>query len=345
MRSSASRLGSRRALRRALLLAALLLASAGCGGSRKSSNTIPDSQLDPASAPAEPVAPAPAEPVAPAEPPPSPPPAGPLQITIEASKATVKLVNAGKGARSKLRLTARAAAKQTVDLLMDAVIEQSPTGQPGEVVTMPTVVLTSTAEVTAVDPEGAATYHAVVDSVDARDRPNQTLPAATVKTRLGSLTGMTIDGAVSASGNTGAATYAIEKPEADTAGAIESLKLMLPTWVLLPAEAVGTGATWEVSVPVEWNGIATTQVTTFKLVKRTAAATTISGETKVTGANQMLQDVEVSEISGSGRVDATFESGKLYPRLKRTISTKVRLKQGTEDVTINMQVGSAFEPK
>ena len=340
MRSSASRLGS--------LLVALLLASAGCGGSSKSSNTIPDSQLDPGGQSADPVAPPPAAtapPEAPAAPAPPPKPAGPLQVTIDASKATLKLVNAGKGARSKLRLTAKAAAKQTVDLLMDAVIEQAPTGQTVQVVTMPTVVLSSTAEVTAVDAEGAATYRAVVDSVDARDRPGQTLPAATVKTRLASLTNMKIDGTVSASGSTGVTTYAIEKPEPDTAGALESLKLMLPTWVLLPAEAIGTGATWEVSVPVEWNGIATTQITTFKLVKRTAAAATISGETKVTGANQMLQDVEVSEISGSGRVDATFETGKLYPKLKRTISTKVRLKQGAEDVTINMQVGSAFEPK
>jgi hypothetical protein len=329
------------------LLAAFVLASAGCGGSSKNSNTIPDSQLDPGTgnAPAEPVAPAPIEPATPPSPSSPPPPVGPLQISIDASKATVKLVNAGKGARSKLRLTAKTAAKQTVDLLMDAVIEQAPTGQTVQTVTMPTVVLTGTGEVTAVDGDGVATYHTVVDSVDVRDRPNQTLPAATVKTRLTSLTGMKIDGTVSASGGTGATTYVIEKPEADTAGAVDSLKLMLPTWVALPIEAVGTGATWEVTVPVEWNGIATTQVTTFKLVKRTAAAATISGETRVTGANQMLQDVEVSEISGGGRIDATFEAGKLYPKLKRTISTKVRLKQGSEDVTINMQVGSAFEPK
>lgn len=336
----------------ASLLAALALvttaALGACGGSSKSGDTIPASQLDPGagsgSGTAEPVAPAPAPPP-PEEPPPPPQPLGPITISIEPSKATVKLVSAGKGAKSKLRLSPKPATKQTVDLAMEAVIEQAPTGQPAQIVTMPTVVLTGTGEVTAVDGEGAATYHAVIDAVDARDRPNQTLPAASVKQRLGSLVGMTIDGTVTATGATGATSYIIATPEADTAGAVDSLKLMLPTWSLLPVEAVGTGATWEVTVPVEWNGIATTQVTTFKLVKRTATSAVISGETKVSGANQMLQDVEVSEIGGGGHVDLTFEAGKLYPKQKRTISTKVRLKQGTEDVTINMQVGSSFEPK
>lgn len=328
----------------ASLLAALLLATA-CGGSSKSGNTIPDSQLDPGagsgSGTAEPVVAAPAAPI----PPPAPPPLEPITVSIEASKATVKLVSAGKGAKSKLRLSPKAAAKETVDLAMEAVIEQAPTGQAAQTVTMPTVVLTASGEVTAVDAEGAASYHAVIDAVDARDRPNQTLPAATVKERLGSLVGMSIDGSVGANGAAGATAYVIGKPQADTAGAVDSLKLMLPTWSLLPAEAVGVGATWVVTQPVEWNGIATTQTTTFKLVKRSATSAVISGETKVSGADQMLQDVAVSEITGSGLVDLTFEAGKLYPKQKRTISTKVRLKQGTEDVTINMQVGSSFEPK
>lgn len=321
--------------------------AAGCGGSSPPSNTIPESQLAPdavAPAPeAAPPAPAPeAEPTVPPEP---EEPAGPLQISIEASNATVKLLSAGKGARTPLRFAPKAASKQQVELLMDAVISQSPAGKPGEVVTMPTVVLAGTGEVTAVDKDGVATYHAVIEGVDARDRPAQTLPAAQIKPRLASLTGMKIDGSVSAAGATGVTTYVIENPEESTRGAIDSLRLMLPTWVPLPAEAVGAGAQWQVTAEVLFNGIATTQVTTYKLVSRNARSATISGETKVTGKDQVLNGVQVSQISGEGRVDATFEAGKLYPKLKRTISTKIHLKQGDEDVTIDMQVGSAFEPK
>lgn len=326
-----------------LLALAALLGSA-CGGSGKQSNTIPESQLTPDPAPAtpEPTPPAPAP-----APPPAPPeePAGPLQISIEASNATVKLVSAGKGAKAPLRFAPKAAAKQQVELLMDAVITQTPSGKPPEVVTMPTVVLAGTGEVTAVAADGVATYHAVIDAVDARDRPNQTIPASEIKPRLGSLTGMKIDGTVSAAGATGATTYVIEKPEASTAGAIESLKLMLPTWLPLPAEPVGTGAQWQVTTPVLFNGIATTQVTTYKLVSRNAKGTVISGETKVEGADQAINGVQISKISGSGRVDATFAPGKLYPKLTRTVSTKIHLQQGGEDVEIDMQVGSAFAPK
>jgi hypothetical protein len=325
-------------------LFALCALSAACGGSSKPSNTIPEAQLAPdqTPAPAEPPpAPAPA-----AEPPPAPaPPAGPLQISIEASSATVKLLSPGKGARARLRLSPKAASKQQVDLVMEAVITQTPAGKPAEVVTMPTVVLAGTGEVTAVDKDGVAIYHAVIDAVDARDRPNQTIPASEMKPRLSSLTGMKIDGSVSATGATGATTYVIEQPQESTAGAIDSLKLMLPTWLPLPAEPVGNGAQWEVTAPVLFNGIETTQVTTYKLVARTAKSITISGETKVSGQDQAINGVQIKQISGGGKVEATFEVGKLYPKLKRTVSTTIHLQQGGEDVAIDMQVGSAFEPK
>jgi hypothetical protein len=190
-----------------------------------------------------------------------------------------------------------------------------------------------------------ATFHAVIDRVDARDVPAQKLTPDEIRPYLASLTGMTIDGTVSAAGKAGDTTYAVEKPEPSTREAIESVKLLLPTWVPLPAEPVGTGATWEVSVPVVINSVATTHVTTYKLVSRSAKGMTISGETKVSGADQPLQGAEVSKIAGSGRVDATFEAGKLYPKLKRTSSTKLHLKLGSEEVDIEMNMGSAFAPR
>ncbi|MEZ4363471.1 MAG: hypothetical protein R3B48_25070 [Kofleriaceae bacterium] len=325
---------------------ALLACAVACGGSSGSnSNTIPDSKLDPAAgAPQAEPAP-PTEPAPPAEPAPPPPPAEPVTMVLPAPKTTVKLLSPGKGARAPLRVAPTASSKQQVELIMDATIEQAPVGQQPQTVTMPTVVLSGTGEATAVAADGASTYHTVIDAVDARDRANQSIPPAALKTQISSLLGMTVDGTVTAAGGVGETTYRIEKPEHTTAGALESLKLMLPTWVPLPAVPVGVGARWEVTEESEINGIATTHVTTYKLVSRNKDGATISGETKVTGANQTLQGVEVSEISGSGHVDAVFAPGALYPKLTSTVSTKVRLKQGTEDLTIDMRLGSAFLPK
>jgi hypothetical protein len=326
----------------------LLAIAVSCGGpSKPSSNTVPEGKLDPgaATAPVDATAtPAPAAPAAPAPPPPAAP-TGPIKVAFDASKATVKLINPGKGKRTPLRLAPKAATKQAVELLMDAVIEQGATGQPGQTVTMPTVVLAGTGEVTAVASDGTATYHTVIETVDARTRPDQSLPADAIKAQIISLAGMVIDGSVAPSGLTGTTTYMIEKPTAATAGAIESLKLMLPTWVPLPTQPIGVGAQWQVSSPAEFNGIATTQLTTYKLVARTATAITITGETKVEGGNQSLQGVEVSDISGQGKLEVTIDPSKLYPKMTSTVSTKVRLKQGTEDVTITMQIGSGFAPK
>ena len=104
-------------------------------------------------------------------------------------------------------------------------------------------------------------------------------------------------------------------------------------------------ARWEVSQPVEINNIATVQVTTFTLRGRTGTTMTIAGETKVVGLDQKLGDVQVSDISGQGTVELVVDTAKLYPRMKRTVSTKMRLRQGAEDVTVMMQLGSAFAPK
>jgi hypothetical protein len=334
-------------LRLSAVLASLVCAVACGGSSGSTANTIPDSKLDPAGAGTDtPAAPPPApEEAKPAAPAPPPEPTGPVTVVFEASKPDVKLLSPGKGARAVLRVDAKAASKQQVELVMDATIEQTPAGQPAQTVTMPSVVLRGAGEVTEVAADGVATYRTVIEGVDARAQPKQTIPPEALKAQINSLAGMTIDGTVAAAGSTGATTYKIEKPERGTAGAIESLKLMLPTWVPLPAVPVGVGAQWRVTVPTEINGIATTQTTTYKLVSRSKTSAVISGEIEVSGANQTLQGVEVSEISGAGHLDATFAPGKLYPALKRTVSTKVRLKQGTEDVTIDMRLGSAFEPK
>ena len=338
-------------------LATFLLALAACGGkSKPSDTTIPESKLDSA-APTE-VEDAPAGSggagEAPAgagggsqeelrEQPTTPPP--PVEVTIEASKATIKLLAPGSGKRAPLRLAPASGASQLVDLVMDAVIEQTPAGGSVEKVTMPTVVLTGKGDVKTLATDGVITYQTSITGVDAREAVGQSVAPQAIKAQLTSLVGMVIDGTLSAAALPGATKYTVATPNESTVGAIESVRLMLPTWLPLPTEPVALGARWEVSQPVEINNIATVQVTTFTLRGRTGTTMTIAGETKVVGLDQKLGDVQVSDISGQGTVELVVDTAKLYPRMKRTVSTKMRLRQGAEDVTVMMQLGSAFAPK
>lgn len=325
------------------LFAVLSLALFACGGKSKPDNTIPESKLDPAATPTEPVEPAPPPTTEPTEPAPPPPPTEPVKVTIEASQAKVKLLRPGTGARAVLRVTPAAGSKQNVTLVMDAQIEQGATGQPAQKVVMPSVRLGCAGEVTAVGGDGAITYRTALSSIKAAAVAGQSAEPAEIEQQLTALTGMVIDGALSASSQPGATVYTIDKPNQGTAMAIESLRLMLPTWAPLPTEPIGLGAQWEVSQPVVINNIATTQTTVFTLKGKAGTTATISGEVKVTGAAQKLGDVDVSDITGGGKVELVLDTGKLYPKQKRDVSTKIRLRQGTEDVTVVMSLGSAFE--
>lgn len=323
------------------LFSLLALALLACGGKSKPDNTIPESKLDPAATPTEPVEPA--APAPPAEPPPPPPPAEPVKVTLEASQAKVKLLKPGTGARAVLRVAPGAGSKQNVTLVMDAQIEQGPTGQAGQKVVMPTVRLGCAGEVSAVGGDGALTYRAALTSIKAAAVAGQSAEPAEIEQQLTALTGMVIEGGLSASSLPGATVYTIDKPNQGTAMALESLRLMLPTWAPLPTEPIGLGAQWEVSQPVVINNIATTQTTVFTLKGKAGTTATIAGEVKVSGAAQKLGDVDVSDITGGGKVELVLDTSKLYPKMKRDVSTKIRLRQGAEDVTVVMSLGSAFE--
>lgn len=330
-------------------LAVTLLVLAACGGRSKSSdNTIPESKLtpDPPGDPA-PAEAAPATPPAPAEPqtPPAPMKLEPVSLTLDAVQATVKLTKPGTGKRAPLRLAPAAGAKQEIDLVMEAVIEQAPAGAAAEKVVMPQVVLGGTSEVKTLGSDGLITYHTAITATDARDAAGQTVPPEAIEKQLASINTMVIDGTLSAASLPGTATYHVPTPDPSTAGALDSLHLMLPNWVPLPSEPVALGAQWQVTQPVVINSIATTQVTTYTLRGRSGTVATIAGDIKVTGEQQSLGEVTVSDIGGQGTVELVVDTAKLYPRMKRSVTTTMRLRQGAEDVTVTMQLGSAFQPR
>jgi hypothetical protein len=306
-------------MRRSFLV--LVLAAAACGGKQKST-TPPPPLPDPVAEAPKPEEPKEAEPKEPEKP---KVPEGPVEITLPAPKVTVKLVTAGKGKKAAIKHTSKAGDKQAIELAMDFAGKQTAPPELGGSTEQvaPTVVLSADVESKEIATDGATKFHLTISGVDARDVKGADKTGAEFKTELVSLTGATIAGAVHANGSMSDLTLRVEKPDVYTLGAMGLLKLsLMPMWPVLPSEAIGTGAKWQVTITTKVaDRLEVIQTTDYELVSKKGKAWTIKGTTKVSGTEQDIEGAKFGAIGGSGSTEATINEGALLPAGKQSVKT------------------------
>ncbi|MBA3461585.1 MAG: hypothetical protein H0T46_16605 [Deltaproteobacteria bacterium] len=320
----------------------LFVAAAACGGTKASPTTVP-------LPPDKPAEPAP-QPVAEVKQPPQEPPQAlpPVEITLPASKVTVKLVSPGKGKREALRYTTKAGDKQQVELALDFAATQTETGKAPADQIVPTIVLAGEAETKSIDKDGNAAYALTVSSTDARDVKGSDLPAEKFKIVLSSLAGLVISSSVAKNGAAGDVAMKIEKPNEMTPGALELISMTLPQFPLLPAEPIAVGAKWQATTMAKLAGkLDVTQVTDYELVAHSGKTWTIKGTTKVTGTDQDVGGgAKITSIKGSGTSEATLADGTLYPTTKSSLATQFTASNPKEgEIQFALKVGGAVTPK
>lgn len=322
---------------------ALLVALAACSKQKP----VPIAPLPPDKPEPLPVAKAPdPEPAKPSEPDPAAPrvPAGPLEITLPSAKYTVKLVSAGKGAKTPLRYLAKQGTKQQVELALDWAQTQSEAGKKPQPIVMPTIVLSGQAETTAVDKD-VATNVLTIASTDARDVAGAAVPADKFKTLLTSLAGMVITSTV-APGGAGDTTLRIDKPNEYTGDALQIVALTIPSFPALPAEPIGLGAKWQATSAFRLAGkVEMTQQTDYEVTAKKGTSWTIKGTTKVMGIDQDVGDgTKITGIKGQGTSETTLADGAMYPTTKGTLETEFTAADADSTLTIVQKVGAAITP-
>lgn len=306
-----------------------------CGGKSKPTQLAPL----PDDKPAAPVAEAPT-------PPPEPPkPRGPLEITLPAQQVVVKLIAKGRGKAAPLRYTAKAGGSQQVELAMDFAAKQTEGTQSQEQI-IPTIVLLGTAETKAVDAQGQAEYAFTVSGADARDVAGAQVPADKFKQVLGSLVGLVISGKLGSNGVASETLLRIEKPDDLAEGALELIRITLPTFPALPTEPVGVGAKWQATTTAKLaDKLTVTQVTDYELTAKKAGTFTIKGKTKITGADQDVEGGKISAIGGSGTTEISIAEGALYPTYKQQVENQFTASEKDKSMQFVLKVGGAVTAK
>jgi hypothetical protein len=238
---------------------------------------------------------------------------------------TVKLVNAGKGKKAPLKLTAKQGDKQNVELVVDFKQSTSAGGQSKDDV-IPSIVLSGAAEVKEVAKDGTATYELAVSGTDAREVKDSEIPLPQFKDMLTALTGATIAGTVGPNGVSSDMKMHMDKANRKAAAAMQVLQIVLPTWPVFPTEPVGIGAKWQVTANLKLQGqLDVTQTTDYEVLKHEGKTWTLKGTTKVGGKDQPLGEATFS-IAGSGTNEVSVVDGALYPTMKTQISSELTAK-------------------
>lgn len=240
---------------------------------------------------------------------PATPPPPPAKVAHDAKisgvESKVKLVSAGTGKKQKLAIVGTAGAKTPVDLTIDVGVKQGPQDQ-----TLPAIVMHGDAEVATAD-KATAAYHIAVSAVDAKDVAGESRPASFEKT-IASLVGLSISSEVHANGTTG--DTVLHHDAVDPTG-IELMEEVvvpgyLPMWPVLPAEAVGQGAKWQVtSTRLLREKLAFDVVTDYELVSVSAKGFEVKATVSLTGKEQDVDGAKVGGISGTGAFTAKMDNG------------------------------------
>jgi hypothetical protein len=228
--------------------------------------------------------------------PPQPPPKQAHDTVITADVPTVKLLSPGSGPRRKLTIASTAGAKQAIDLTIDVGVKQATQDQ-----TLPAVLLHGDVDIPTAD-KGSAAYKVTVSRVEAKDVTGETRPPQ-FETVIGGLVSLAITGTVNANGSVGDLTMHHDAADPQTMGLMEQVLApgLLSPWPVLPADAVGTGAKWEVTTPRKLRDKLTyTETTDYELVAVTAKGFEVRSSTKLTGGEQDVDGAHITGITGAG---------------------------------------------
>lgn len=253
----------------------------------------------------------------------------------------VELLNAGNAARQTLRFQPAINAKEMALMTVTTDMEMSVTGQPASKFKLPGSLMTIEAMATKIDANGdiqAQFKYADADVVSTTDTPEEALAA--MRRIIKKLVGMKGSFIVDNRRQTKAFNVSLpRKIDADAKQIIEQISQSLNQLSLpLPEQAVGVGAKWRVSSPININGINMMQIATYQLlalqdgfavfdvnIQQQAAAQQVNQSGAPKGATVTLQSYN-SQRQGQ----ITMRLDRLIP-----IRSKLSLRSNSQTSTTN----------
>ena len=236
-----------------------------------------------------------------------------------ASGVEVKLLSAGNEPRKALRLAPKAGDLQKA--LMTLQMSMGPGG--GELMKIPAIKIAFQVETKSVTPEGDINDEILIEDVTL-DEASGGAPqmAEAMKAALGTVKGMVVANTISDRG--ASKKVEVKYPAGADPTARQSMEQMkdsfLNAQVVLPEEAVGPDAKWEIKQKIKTQGMTIDQKVTQHLVAVEENVLTIESVIEQSAANQKVANpampqlkVDLTKLTGSSKGQMTVDLSKILP--------------------------------
>ena len=292
------------------------------------------------------------------------PPAEKLAAFAEGATQTsttqVKLLEPGAEPRTVLRLHPKPGDKQTLDLSLKVAMET----KVGEIETpamkLPVIKISLEATVQSVADNGDITYEMVMGDLGVVEEPGAApMVAEAVKTAFNGVKGMSGSGTISSRGISKG--FEFKAPSDSNPQARQMVDQMKDAFnelsAVLPEEAVGTGAKWEVKLPLKTQGMTIDQTASYEVVSLDGENFKTKSTIVQQAANQKIQNpampgikLDLTKMTGKGSSERTFDLAKLLPIAgtgKVHTDTAMAMNMGGQKqaMTMKMDMDVQFETK
>lgn len=246
----------------------------------------------------------------------------------------VRLISAGAEPHAVYRLKAEAGDQQIANISANIRMGMSAAGAPGEMIAMPTMKMKAVITMKNVTADGEVDYEVEVGEADVAADSNVPAPLVeAVKASMASMKGFVVT-------STMTDRYYNKKADAkippgtdpQTRASMEQMKESFASMkFILPEEAIGVGAKWEVKGKVKTQGATAEQTTTHELIAIEGDILTVKSSTTATAANQKIPNplmpnlkVDLTKLTGTETETATVSLKKILP-LEATANERAEL--------------------
>jgi hypothetical protein len=278
----------------------------------------------------------------------------------ETSTTQIKLLEPGAEPRKVLRLHPKPGDKQTLDLTLKMAMESKVGEMETPATKLPGIKMTLEATVKSVADNGDITYEMVMGDLGVSEEPGVApMVAEAMKSAFTGVKGMSGSGTTSSRGFSKG--FEFKAPSDSNPQARQVIDQMKDSFTelaaLLPEEAVGTGAKWEVKMPLKTQGMTIDQTATYEVVSLEGENFKTKSTIVQQAANQKIQNpampgikVDLTKMTGTGNSERTFDLGKLLPtagtgRVHTDTAMAMNMGGQKQAMTMKMDMDVRFETK
>jgi len=271
------------------------------------------------------------------------------------TEIVVKLLDAGAQPRKALRYKFQAGQSETMVMVMNTSMAMEMGDQKRPETKIPTTQMTMTLESKEVSPQGHLRYEFKMDKADVLDDPGANpMMVNAMKQSMNSLVGMSGWATVTPRGFTTDAE--IKMPDGIdpvTEQAMDSTKQsMTQMSAPLPAEPVGKGARWQVSMPLETNGMKIVQTATYELLEVQGDKVKFDVEITQSAESQEMNmpgtppgtKISLESLTTSGKGTVELQMTDLVPTSNVNMTTTNVVSANNQKIKTTMKIGMKFYP-